>query len=364
MNKKERELRNLYGQGITGFINAKSTDEACLSLIPKIGQVFNFLENFETEAKKIFPYLRNVPGYADLKEPLDLYFECKTFEYCIKYAPKPSGCLWLKEYNAKKCLLTFEHQFGLDEKKILNIPFNNVEDFEKIKNKLKKHFYVYKSTRTDLVAFCNELNWLLPEFKNVLKFSELSPIIQMQVEKIMKNPIVHGHTLTHYLQYVVRLIVDKFRKGITVDDYFPFYTIVRSYNRQFQMEICIQRGNTFYKQKQKIDEEWFFKWRELYYKTRGKTYADQAHSSLLLPYYAIVQYFLINFLNPFENSKFFHLCKKCGKYYITETKRQSKFCSDKCRLAWHNHKRIKSGEAAAYKRQRINSGKATISYYG
>ncbi len=57
------------------------------------------------------------------------------------------------------------------------------------------------------------------------------------------------------------------------------------------------------------------------------------------------------------------ICSECNRFYATNTIRKSKFCSDKCRLKWHNRKRIRSGEAAAYKRKKRREG-AKESYYG
>jgi len=56
-------------------------------------------------------------------------------------------------------------------------------------------------------------------------------------------------------------------------------------------------------------------------------------------------------------------CKKCNRFYISKTIRPSKYCSDKCRLSYHNQERIKSGKAKEYKRKKRREG-AKPSYYG
>jgi len=50
-------------------------------------------------------------------------------------------------------------------------------------------------------------------------------------------------------------------------------------------------------------------------------------------------------------------CEWCNNFYKSKTIRPSKFCTDKCRLKWHNRKRIESGQAAEYKRRGRAEGK-------
>jgi hypothetical protein len=56
-------------------------------------------------------------------------------------------------------------------------------------------------------------------------------------------------------------------------------------------------------------------------------------------------------------------CEECKHFYVSKTIRSSKFCSDKCRLDFHNRKRTESGEAREYKRRKREKG-AKESYYG
>ena len=50
-------------------------------------------------------------------------------------------------------------------------------------------------------------------------------------------------------------------------------------------------------------------------------------------------------------------CGECMKFYVSKTIRPSRFCSDKCRLAWHNRKYIESGKAKEYKKKGRKEGK-------
>jgi hypothetical protein len=73
-------------------------------------------------------------------------------------------------------------------------------------------------------------------------------------------------------------------------------------------------------------------------------------------------YSLFEFLNKNDRRKL-KFCDKCNKFFISKTIRSSKFCSEKCRLSWHNRRRIESGEHREYKRRKRKDG-AKESYYG
>ena len=69
----------------------------------------------------------------------------------------------------------------------------------------------------------------------------------------------------------------------------------------------------------------------------------------------------VRLLNKCEN-------EKCRQYFFAKRAKKkgeggNRFCSDKCRLDFHNRKRIESGEHAAYKRRKRKEG-APESYYG
>jgi len=71
---------------------------------------------------------------------------------------------------------------------------------------------------------------------------------------------------------------------------------------------------------------------------------------------------LVDFLLNNDRRKLKY-CDECENFFISKTIRISRFCSDKCRRAWHNRKRIESGEHREYKRKKRMEG-AKESYYG
>ena len=76
----------------------------------------------------------------------------------------------------------------------------------------------------------------------------------------------------------------------------------------------------------------------------------------------LVGYSLSEFLLNNDLKKL-HRCQECSTFFVAKTVRPTKYCSDKCRLTFHNRRRIESGEARAYKRRKRQEG-AKPSYYG
>jgi hypothetical protein len=73
-------------------------------------------------------------------------------------------------------------------------------------------------------------------------------------------------------------------------------------------------------------------------------------------YLTVAVYCLVVFAKPLETIKLLHKCEECQGYYIAESKRKQRFCSEKCHNDWHNRKRIESGKAREYKRKRRAEG--------
>lgn len=66
-------------------------------------------------------------------------------------------------------------------------------------------------------------------------------------------------------------------------------------------------------------------------------------------------------LGQIDNQEVIHrfkLCEQCGNLFFRKTNRDSKFCKRECGWAFHNERRIESGEAKKYmKRKRRDEGK-------
>lgn len=70
----------------------------------------------------------------------------------------------------------------------------------------------------------------------------------------------------------------------------------------------------------------------------------------------IIAYSLNSFLDN-NDRRLLRLCKTCNVFYLNKTIRKSYFCSDRCRINWHNEYRIKTGKSREYKREQRREGK-------
>jgi hypothetical protein len=66
---------------------------------------------------------------------------------------------------------------------------------------------------------------------------------------------------------------------------------------------------------------------------------------------------LVNLLLSGPYAKKIKRCPHCGKFFISKTARSSIYCSDKCRLDFHNKEYIQSGKAKGYKKQARAAGR-------
>lgn len=74
-------------------------------------------------------------------------------------------------------------------------------------------------------------------------------------------------------------------------------------------------------------------------------------------YDQVLAYCLITFIESERNRKLIHKCRMCRNFFLSKKLGEHKFCSKKCRLSFHNRKRIESGEHARYKREGRKQGK-------
>jgi hypothetical protein len=69
-----------------------------------------------------------------------------------------------------------------------------------------------------------------------------------------------------------------------------------------------------------------------------------------------ISYCLVEVLKDKENIAKIKVCKKCKNYFIEKRKGRKQYCTDKCRLDYHNKKNIKSGKHAEYMRGKRQEG--------
>jgi len=90
----------------------------------------------------------------------------------------------------------------------------------------------------------------------------------------------------------------------------------------------------------------------------GKIIAANDKDDFFPELIALACYSLVSFLCDGTNTARLGRCLECGAFYITKRVREdSRFCSTKHRLDYHNRKSIQTGRAADYKRRRRQEGK-------
>jgi hypothetical protein len=70
-----------------------------------------------------------------------------------------------------------------------------------------------------------------------------------------------------------------------------------------------------------------------------------------------ITYCLIELLKTRVFQERLKKCSYCNNFFASKTARETRFCSDKCRLTYHNRKYISSGKAREYKRKGRLEGK-------
>jgi hypothetical protein len=369
---------DLCGNAIVDFLNADTTDEACISLIPKIQIEYKFSPNFTKNAHNKFPFLDHIfePIEDDLHQGLrrmiDLHFKYWAELDLIDYAVEKL-CLRVDEYdfrNDKLILLTEQ------EGKKVRIPLKDVDkNYKKIKIKIKNSCEVPPSPAKNSIVESWENTQqgfeLYDHITNIRKYAKLIPKVSGPIsaaeEKVgrylLKNELLLAHSNIYLKQVILKKVFDRVINGIRLDRYFPFHDIISSYLQSLGPSIeILPEGNL--KFNKPIKREKFF---TQYYKPLPEQDDNRDYYGVgaknLEAYMSAINHFFVEFLKTYNNINRFHCCKYCDKYFISNTKRKAKFCSKKCRQDWNNTKRIQSGEHREYKRKKRLEG-AKESYYG
>ena len=359
---------DMCGDAVIEFMNANSTDEACLSLIPKIQSEYGFTPEFIQNAHHSFPFLDHIADDLSKwkREIISLQFlywsELSLIERSVwnlmllldEYDFKNDRLIFRKELDYKKVRISLHNvnkKFSFIEKKITN----SCSDKPLVEN--------WKNTQQGYELYdhiCNARKWaklisLVNEDTSTDQESEMS--------RLLENELLLAHSNIQYKQLALRYIFNRTINKIRLDYFSPFTDMIDGHKKPLSKHFeILPEGNL--KLMGPINRENFFTG---YYKPPAEQDIDRSYFSMgadiLNQYMSAIDYFMVEFITPFNNISRFHICKNCNKYFISRTKRKTKFCSKKCRQSWNNKERIKSGEHAAYKRKKRLEG-AKESYYG
>ena len=391
------EAIKLYGLPLIDFLKCKSSSEAYFTLMEAIHKAFNYSDDFIYRVKKQFPkplnkheraFLSLIRAKAEISNDIHKLLrgkELKSTGYDIE--KEIFGFIKLAEgkYNFEP---DYESAFFINLKgNSVNVKGNSVnfpskEKFLKKANilvKLDKKLSYFHSHCNDIDL--KELNKkMYPPVRNWYKTgpemlpnkSSIQGLLFRESRYGFKNSISDyrfGGVLTtiHYLikkhQEGLSLVFNKILDG---DDE-PVrrkHEILSSFlfdYDQHESRLTIRDDGSIIREKPNLPESHFLNIK-LFYRISGFKSKDLRPRS---PARYAISFLLINFLKLPNSVNLINRCHECDDIYIEIKKTKNRrFCSDKCRLAWNNRRRIESGEHARYKRNRKKTGKATPSYFG
>ncbi len=418
-NLSPKEHDRLYGQAIVDFANAETSDDACYGSIENIQKIFNFSQDFPQKAKEGFSLvsLINITSSLNNTEKalfnltfMRNYFEfdlCYYFEKAafslISYDFKDQNFILQKHSDSDDVtqvlmaqyvdLQGFRRKLGIDINPILNDckrakqskePVDIRSEIEKGKALIGELTDRYGSY-AKLEKYTNDNGTLTIGIEQLSEFCEnhkFSP--RYNVFKDGKNDAyLKAKELTK-----VRSEIERLKQEISTDSYNFIRDLfdnerMKAHQELFYMQrklievlAVIAQGKSLYKNKAinyflgAYNENFMFSPDILPDGTLSFKAFNMAENSFteikednLYLYDKFINFCLIEFLKQPKNQKLIHICDECEEFFMSKTTRHSRFCSDKCRLAWHNRKRIESGEHRDYKRKKRKEG-AKESYYG
>lgn len=357
MNERER----LYGQAIIDFVNADTTDEAVFGFFDNVSRIFGFPTTFMKQAKKAFPSKANLS--LSLGEPektfLELFVEEKNLRSSIKRT-LDTTCYDLLDYDREKRKVTLQQYRKVEEKN----GKQKKTDFSKpivirINDIGKRRIF-----KTDSKLYGRDFDVSQDLYKKINGSMQISgeladcqsKISKKDIDRLLKSKaygIIDLHDRIKLTQDYYGEILEYLINGKKLSENINIEHSVRLYNLwKFKMtELSIK--NDLPIETPKFNEA-------AYIVKPGK---DLGRWWLVHHHEGDLPYLALEFLKGVNNRKYIRRCPECQKYHIAKRLNRKKYCGKRCRLAWHNQKRIKSGEHAAYKRKRRREG-ARASYYG
>lgn len=312
------------------FINAKTTDEACLSLIPKIQHEFGFSSVFIKKAEKSYPFLSDVIINSNEKQRslIYLHFDFWTNTRLFGEALYPL-MLEFEEYDLKNNLLIITKEIDRDKK--IRIPLDRFrKNFNAILNQIEK--YSPGESHTKLWRnYHNELYGQIEKIKGsshqISKSSgEISNEQEKDVAKLLENEVVCAHHDISHEQVVIKIILNRFINNIKL--YWNTYIedILNKYNRWTNAYISLQPDCSLKNKQIQVREEWFINYTPPAQQDNKYDYGLLG-KRVLKTYISAVDYFFVEFLKKDGNASLFHLCEKCGKYFVAKkVDKRIKYC--------------------------------------
>jgi hypothetical protein len=326
----DKKMVEMCGSAVVAFINAKTTNEACLCLISKIKAYYRYSTHFIKAARHNFPFLEHISENLDewQRKIIDLYFLCKTDSSLIENAVWNLMLLY-EDYDLKGDELILRREFDY---KLIRIRLGDIDkNYSRIQQQLLKacsDAFVTEQWRNDCSGF--ELNELLFNFrKHHQLFSEVSqkipPEKENEIKSFFDNKLLRVHSNIHYKQAVIRLVINRAINGIRLDRCHAFNELIDNYRGSRHNFITILPDGNLKLVSLKRDESFF-----QYYKPPAEQNENRDYFGVgarnLTAYMSAIDDFFVEFIKRHNNIFRFRCCTNCNKYFVSRTKRQPKFC--------------------------------------
>jgi len=361
--KEDKEKYRLYGQIIENFVNAQTINESWLVLFKGIQKAFTFSSEFVNKAESLFTVKSFTSEMTGPEKALLKFFVALN----IIKKKLPSHIYDLdKKLDAlkKKVDVLEDEEYGLISEFTLFLKDLDNSDFDHYSrlniDKVKSKFGQLSETEIlNIVKRLQIVGSMISELKKSIPESKFSEI---KSETGYYQQLLKGNGKIAKFKQRLRLLLleiineKNLYQSEIINDFLNEYNRVFSENAYFYSSLAEVNKNGVIIERPQHTEDAFL----IVDGNQEKGYIILSWPGF---YYSSIVRFVIKFLKSEKNKKRIIKCAECGSFHISKTIRPSRFCSDECRHAWNNRKRIESGEAREYKRKKRAEG-AKESYYG
>ncbi len=327
MNQEERE--QLYGQAIVNFINAETTDDACLGLIKHIKRMQGFSSSFEKKVLNAFPLLST---YSSLPKA-----EKKLFDYVHKeevLVNKVGGTLAyimaeLKSYDPVKKTLSYRTAPPIDPMNSRNGEASELveESIRDIEKKLSKEFALlgdiypeykdWKFREADELARVGEGILDLKRTIPKSRYSDINELSKAYPKILSEHKQIQEH------QRILEKIFNSIIKGKIPIKTKIFKLFLQEYNSYCKVEIRSSPGGYLYNEMLFPSEDSFI---------RLNVNEKSEENSWFEPYRIATIFYLVEFVKSLRDSGWKNVkrCPYCKQLFLAKNVRRQKCYSESC----------------------------------
>ncbi len=328
MNREERE--HLYGQAIVDFINAETTDGACLGLISYIKKIHGFSAGFRKKVLNGFPLL-NV--YTSLAKP-----ERKLFDYFHKEKEllnQVGGTIAyimaeFKSYDPEKKTLTYRKAPPIAPMSNNNVDASELveESIRDLEEKLFKEFALLGDIYPEYKDWkFREAHELVKVGKGILDLKRAIPKSRYsEINELSKDysKILSEHKKIQEHQRILEKILSSMVEGKSPFKTKLFKRFLREYNNCCKVEIRLAPGGYLYDEMIFPNEDNFI---------RLNVNEQFEDDSWFEPYRIATIFYIIEFVKSLRENAWKNVkrCPYCKQLFLAKNARRQKCYSKNCR---------------------------------